>query len=202
MNKKILAIIAIAILGLGIIGSVVLGNKDDSSDTAQNKSTDTSDVAKSDNSKDEDDLGLCDLVETDVIKSSIGSTADNLTGPNNTGVTGLGDGDKGQTCVYPFVSGGSVTNSFYTDLAVYSQETFKLVSDFTANGNITVSGLGDRASFEASESTVINTTEFSLTVVQGTKVYKFVISQPEAEVTISATDAQTALTAIAMSANL
>ena len=76
----------------------------------------------------------------DFIKEALGSAAATMGEQQNTGVSGLGDGDKGQTCVYPFTEGGTVTNSFYVDLASYATQTsFDDVSQF-AGGETTVPG--------------------------------------------------------------
>jgi hypothetical protein len=197
MDKKIVFIIAgVIIVLLGVGGIFLLNQKADTP-----ASTASSDTASSSETTENEDLGLCAAVDTATVKSALGSAAASLSGPDNTGVTSLGDGDKGQTCVYPFAEGGSASNSFYTDLAVYSQESFDQISDFTATSGTAVSGVGDKATFKSGES-LMGATEFTITAVKGTKVYLFVISQPEGAVTFDESSALTALTTIAQSAKL
>lgn len=198
MDKKVIAIIAgiIIVVLLGAGGIFVLNQKNTTADSSTAGTT----TAKADTTK-EDDLGLCSIIDTATVKSALGSAAANLSGPNNSGVTSLGDGDKGQTCVYPLVEGGTVSNSFYTDLAVYSQESFDKIADFTATSGTDVSGVGDKAKFKSSEP-LTGGTEFTITAIKGTKVYLFVISQPKGAVTFDDTSALAALTTIAQSAKL
>ena len=145
---------------------------------------------------------MCNIVEVSTVKSALGAVAANVTAPDNTGVVSLGDGDKGQTCVYPFEAGGNAQNGFYTDLATYSAESFALISDFTATSGTPVSGVGDKAVFEAAGDTGIGTNEYSITAVKGTDVYLFVISEPKDAVTFDEASALEALTTIAQSAKL
>lgn len=208
MDKKIVALLVSVVLVIsGGIAFMQL-SKDGSGDTAvdtsveksEDKESDENDTSSSEISEIED-LGLCDLLEVSTIKSSLGAIADDVSSADNTGVVNLGDGDKGQTCVYPFVPSGNAENSFYVDLAAYTAESFDLVKDFTATSGVQVEGIGDRASFESGE-TGLGSTEFTLTVVVDTKVYLFVISQPTAETAFDEPTAQEALTEIARTANL
>ena len=199
MDKKIALIIGgIVVLVIVGAGAFAFMNKD--SDTT-NSTTTMNETNSSESEANNEDLGLCDIVDVATIKSALGSAADTLTGPNNTGVISLGDGDKGQTCVYPFVEGASASNSFYTDLAQYTEASYDNVADFTATSGETVSGVGDRATFKSSEA-FMNAKEFSITAVKGANVYKFVISQPADAVTFDDASAMAALTAIAQAATL
>ncbi|MBA3758814.1 hypothetical protein H0X10_04285 [Candidatus Saccharibacteria bacterium] len=201
MNKgKITVIAGIVAIVLIAGGALVFGGKDDKAPNSSNPTSDSTSTAPSDSS--EEDLGLCKIIDKDAAKVALGEAAVNLSGPNDTGVTGLGDGDKGQTCVYPFAEGGDVTNSFYTDLAVYSQESFDQISSFTATSGEPVSGVGDKAVYESNDSVATNSKEFTITAIKGTKVYIFAISQPKDAVTFDDATALAALTAIAQSANL
>lgn len=199
MNKKV-TIIIVGIVALVIVGGALFMGKDEKK-TSNTVSNDTTSESSTIEQKQGEDLGLCTAVDIATIKSALGSAADKLSGPNNTGVTSLGDGDKGQTCVYPFAEGGNQSNSFYTDLADYSKESFDKVADITATSGTDVSGVGDRAKFTSSEP-LTGGVEFTITAVKGTKVYLFVISQPKDATTFDASSALTALTTIAQSAKL
>ncbi len=201
MEKNKIAIIAgVVVVILAVGGALVLSGKDDKSSGSSSSNSDKPSSKTADSAK--EDLGLCKLVDKDAAKAALGTAAAKLSGPNDTGVTGLGDGDKGQTCVYPFAEGGDVTNSFYTDLAVYSQKSFDSISKSTATTGKAVSGIGDKAVYESNVLAATNAKEFTITSLKGTKVYKFVISQPKDAVTFDDATASAALTKIAQAAKL
>ena len=199
LSKKLLFIIAM----LAVVATLFTACGGDEKDT-KDATTTTSSTKDSDSSNDsssEDALGLCSLIEKDTVKTAIGTNADNLADPVSTGVQSLGDGDEGSTCIFGFDSDSSVNNSFYIDLAKYSESSFKDISDFTGKSGEDVSGVGDSAKFEANES-LTGTQEYTITAIKGTNVYLFVISQPKDKVSIDEATAKTALTTIAQSASL
>ena len=199
MDKKKLIIVCVTVVAVAmLVIAISVGKKDNSKAVSENPTpSQQNDRAQSD----EKDLGLCKIIAIADIKSALGSAAATLSGPNNTGVTSLGDGDKGQTCVYPFTEGGDVSNSFYTDLAQYSQESFDKVADFTATSGTPVSGVGDKATYAAGQP-LTGSKEFTITAVKGTNVYLFVISQPKDAASFDEASALKALTTIAQSAKL
>lgn len=201
MSKKIILIIGIILIVLIVGGVLIFINNNKSSNVSVNQSTNNTKTNNTIKDTDEEDLGLCNIVSISTIKSELGAAASNLLGPNNTGVTSLGDGDKGQTCVYPFKDGASVSNSFYIDLASYAlQKTFDDVTQYSSDG-ITVNA-GDVAYFTVSEPITSKSTEFTLKVQKDKKVYLFVISQPTDTITFTNDSAQTALTNIALASKL
>lgn len=204
-TKKLIKLFVTLLITLTLL-SACSDDKDkkakDETKTTSTKSIENSESDESsDSSGSEDELGLCDIATEETIKTALGSAASTLDGPNSTGVQSLGDGDKGTTCVYPFEQDGDVSNSFYMDLAQYSQESFDLIKDFTGTSGEDVSGVGDSAKFEASDS-YTGGKEFTITAIQGTNVYLFVIALPEGSSLFDETSAKTALTTIAQSASL
>ncbi len=201
MNKgKIVIIAGLVVIVLIAGGALVLSGDDKKSSNSNSSTSDKTSSKSADSTK--EDLGLCKIIDKDAAKVALGAAAAKLSGPDNTGVTSLGGGDKGQTCVYPFAEGGDVNNSFYTDLAVYSQKSFDDISGFTATSGEPVSGIGDKAVYESKVLAATNSKEFSITSVKGTKVYTFVISQPKDAVTFDDATARAALTTIAQAAKL
>ncbi len=200
MNKKYV-IAGVVVVILIVAGAIVLTKKDSDSST-EKISSNTSEKASSDVKETKDDLGACTIVEAATIKSALGDAAASLGSAQDTGVTSLGDGDKGQTCVYPFAEGATVSNSFYVDIASYaSQATFDDVTQYSSDG-ITVGGVGDVAYFTVSEPITSKSKEFSLNVHKDKKVILFVISQPKDSATFTNDTAQSALTQIAKTAKL
>ena len=200
MSKKqsgftaIEVIIVIAVIGvIGLVGWLVIGRKS----TKNTSTTDTKQVAKDDNKK---DSGSCFGVSKETIKSLLGTPAANLQGPSDTGVVDI---SKGQTCVYPFAAGATVTNSFTIDRGTYAnQANLDASQKYSITEGSSVEGLGDSASYAATDAAISNSRDFVLTVRQDLKIYKFGISQPQDALTYNDASAQRILIQIALAATV
>ena len=190
-------IIVIAVIGvIGLVGWLVIGRKS----TKNSSTTDTKQVAQDDNKK---DSGSCFGVSKEVIMSLLGTPAVNLQGPSDTGASLIGKGDVVQTCVYPFAAGERVTNSFSIDRGTYpSQANLDSSQKYSITGGSSVEGLGDSASYAATDAAISSSRDFVLTVRQDLKIYKFGISQPQDALTYSDASAQRILIQIAQAATL
>ena len=190
-------IIVIAVIGvIGIVGWLVIGRKS----TKNTNTTDTKQVAKDDNNK---DSGSCFGVSKETIKSLLGTPAANLQGPSDTGVVNISKGDVAQTCVYPFAAGATVTNSFTIDRGTYAnQANLDASQKYSITEGSSVEGLGDSASYAATDAAISNSRDFVLTVRQDLKIYKFGISQPQDALTYNDASAQRILIQIAQAATL
>ncbi len=203
MNKKqsgftiVEIIIAIVFIGIiGLVGWFVVGRMN----TKNTSTTDTKQVAKDTNAK---GSGSCFGVTKDTIKSLLGTPAANLEGPSDTGVVDIGKGDVAQTCVYPFTAGAPVTNSFTIDRGTYAnQANLDASQKYNTTAGSSVEGLGDSASYEATDAAISNSRDFVLTVRQDLKIYKFGISQPQDALTYNDASAQRILIQIAQAATL
>ena len=193
----IVIIIVIAVIGvIGLVGWLVIGRKS----TKSTSTTDTKQVAKDDNKK---DSGSCFGVSKETIKSLLGTPAANLQGPSDTGVVDISKGDKAQTCVYPFAAGATVTNSFTIDRGTYAnQANLDASQKYSITEGSSVEGLGDSASYAATDAAISNSRDFVLTVRQDLKIYKFSISQPQDALTYNDASAQRILIQIAQAATL
>lgn len=190
-------IIVLAVIGsIGLVGWLVIGRKS----TKNSRTTDTKQVAKDTNKK---DSGSCFGVSKETIKSLLGTPAANLQGPSDTGAVDIGKGDVAQTCVYPFAAGATATNSFTIDRGTYSSQTNLDASQkYSITAGSSVEGLGDSASYEATDAAISNSRDFVLTVRQDLKIYKFGISQPQDALTYNDASAQRVLIQIAQAATL
>lgn len=199
MKKFIILAIAVVIV-LGAGGALVFSlNKNTESSKAS--ASDDSSTTKSDSNTENEDQGACSMVDVATITSALGSAADTLGNAQDTGVTSLGDGDMGQTCIYPFVADATISNSFYIDIASYAtQATFDDVAQYSSDG--TTVDVGDVAYFTVATPITSNSTEYTLTVHKDKKIIKFVISQPTSTTTFTNDTAQSALTTIGKAAKL
>jgi hypothetical protein len=221
MNKRVLKWI---LLGVGVIlvsaalafASLILFVKDKPNTPQSSLTPDTS-----------KDFGACDLIEKSLIKSTLGEPADDLHGPDNMGLIHLGGPNVSsdtQKCVYSFIGGGTMDNSFHASnglsVEVYihpnqtdSDNTNKL---YMSADKEQIADLGDTAYFEvtSTETTrdgsasdglaqkdTIKNTVYVLTVFSGTRHYVFTLSQPATESSFDHDAALTALKSIAKSAD-
>jgi hypothetical protein len=157
------------------------------------------------------DYGACSLLEKDFIKLTLGSTADNLQGPDDMGRIYLKNGDQSQPCIYSFIVGGTMENSFNASNG-FSVEVYKFKDQASLDtrlavkndSEIVVTGIGESANFVNSASTVASPdaeptdyTKNTLTVYAGLKSYTYSISEPTKSATFTTQTAQTALTTLA-----
>ena len=204
-NLKHFKLIVLA-LSLLLVATMFTACGDNEDKKPESSSTKTS-AAPTDNSEDssssgaEDELGLCDIVSKDTIKSALGTAAPVLEGPESTGVQSLGDGDKGTSCIFPFEKDGTISHSFYLDLAQYSKGSFDDIKDFTATSGQDIENVGDKAKFLASQP-ITGGQEFTITAIKGTNVYLFVSAIPDGPTTFDVLSAKDALTKIAQAATL
>jgi hypothetical protein len=151
--------------------------------------------------------GACDLVSTATIKAALGSPASSLTAGFDTGKASAGNGDLAQTCVYGLhktvtaIDTTMLTDTFYTIVYIYKNEANKTSAAQINDGAVTVSGIGDKASFFTTANPTPNTTDYSLRVDVGLRSFSFAIRQTTSKAAFDATSAQTALTKLAKEVN-
>ena len=206
MSKKAIIISIIAVL---IVAGIVVGGlylfKYKPGDAAYDPTgpAKPGTVLTADTSK---DFNATTLLSKDTVKSALGTAAANLEGPNNLGFVHAKDGGESQTAVYPFVSGGTIDNSYNVTNA-FSFEVYQHTDKASVDALIAVkpstavdiTSLGDKAWFIENKTAGAPTTSYSLLVVSGTKHYTFRISQPANAATFTLDSAKSALTTIASS---
>jgi hypothetical protein len=121
------------------------------------------------------------------------------------------NGDESQACVYSFVTGGTIENSFNanngfsTEIHVFiDQAALDERQAVKSEGQVTVAGIGDSANFVRSVVSIASPdaeptdqTNSVLTVYSGLKSYTYTISQPAVSSTFTEQTAQSALTTLA-----
>lgn len=147
--------------------------------------------------------GTCFGVSKATIKSILGAPAATLQDLSDTKTQDIGKGDTARTCVYTFVAGATVNNSFTMDLGTYAtQANMDASQKYLPTGGESVSGLGDSATYLVTNGSSAQPKDFVLSVHQDLKIYKFAITQPNDTVTYTNATAKAALTQIAQAATL
>lgn len=204
MNKKV---IIISIAGVIVVAGVAVAalsffRQNANQATAPANTTPPLSV---DTSK---DFGACDLVQKDDISFAFGDVAANLQGPDNAGLINALNGET-QLCVYSFVTGGNIENSFnasngvsvevleFKDQALRDDD-LSVLSD--VEGVIAVEGLGESAFHRTIDGEGQTRVRHTLSVYQDLKKYTFTVSEPVDAVTITAASARSALETIARGA--
>ena len=146
------------------------------------------------------DLGIANVVGKRTVTTEVGSLAKSVDDADVSHVLNL-NGNKGQTSTFNFVSQAGTSCSFYVDVLNYkSQAAYDADNVFNGTGDAGMVGQSPARYMPAA--TVGFDREYALLVTKGTKSYKFAITQPQSNITISEVTAQDALKRIAEKANL
>jgi hypothetical protein len=204
MNKKVIIISIIGVVviaGLAVAALVYFRQSSyDPTGQAANDLPLTADLSK--------DFGACTMIEKSLISDTLG--VDSLQGPDNIGLVHQKNDIDSQQCVYSFVDGGNIENSFnasngfsiqvqkHANQASVDDSAAMLVAD---DASITVAGIGDQAAFVVRSGEGSAFTKNTLSVFSGSTRYDFAISQPTDVVTFIASDAQAKLELLARSFN-
>jgi hypothetical protein len=219
MQKKILlisipSIIAVIAVTIGIL--YVLRPPADTASEGQTD-TNTAPIYVVDTSK---DYGACTYLDKSVIKEVLGEAATELQGPDNVGRAGRVQTIEGgpeptvtmdsQTCVYGFVSGGTIENGFnvnngFSVIASQPAEQ-KDYDQLIANYNDDVmfekvEGLGEAAFYRANIGEQYDLASFELVVLDSIMAHTYTINQPAESVSFTAESAKIALQTIATTKN-
>jgi len=219
MQKKILlisipSIIAVIAVTIGIL--YVLRPPADTTPEGQTD-TNTAPIYVVDTSK---DYGACTYLDKSVIKEVLGEPASELQGPDNVGRAGRVQTIEGgpeptvtmdsQTCVYGFISGGTIENGFnvnngFSVIASQPAEQ-KDYDQLIANYNDDVmfekiEGLGEAAFYRANIGEQYDLASFELVVLDSLMAHTYTINQPADAVSFTAESAKTALRTIATTKN-
>ena len=204
MNKKVIifSVIGIIVIALVVVGTLFIFKKPVAKVATVTK---TPTVVKTsvDTSK---DYGACTLLVKSDIRAAIGSLAANLQGPDNLGRVFIGNGDQSQICIYGFVTGGTLDNSFniangFSD-EVYihkDQASVDAAKQAKIDGIQPVVHIGDSATYYTTTDTTFKKTSYVLTVYSKLKHYTYMISVPSTDKTLTSATAEASLKTIAAS---
>ena len=204
MNKKVIIVsIAGVIVVAGVaVAALSLFGQDAKKAAAPSNTTVplTADLSK--------DFGACNLVQKEDISFAFGDVAANLQGPDNAGLINVLNGQT-QLCVYSFVPGGNIENSFnayngvsvevleFKDQALRSDDLSALSA---VEGVIAIEGLGESAFHRTIDGEGQNRVRHMLSLYQDLKKYTFMVSEPADAVTITPASARSALETVARTA--
>lgn len=111
------------------------------------------------------------------------------------------NGNQGQTLTFSFVRADGANSSLYIDKRIYKSAQ-ALRDDHIYTDTLNGGMVKGRNMYFRSAQTIGRYREYHLMVVNGTTVYRFVISQPYDNITISEIEALAILKKLALEANL
>ena len=146
------------------------------------------------------DLGVGSVATKEQVVAVLGKKAKSVGDPQVSKVFNM-NGNRSQTLTFPFVRADGTASELYIDVRLY-KNTQALEGDHlyvaTANAGTVA---GHKAYFKHAQ-TLDDQREYHMIVVNGLKVYRFVVSQPYGNVTISEVAALAAVKRLAAEAQL
>lgn len=146
------------------------------------------------------DLGMIKVVKKSDVEYALSGKSKAVSNASPSRVFNL-DGNRGQTVSYSFRRNDGVPASLYIDLMSFKNQTVLDEANITQNTMQTTDINGHRAYYMHAQ-TLGSGREYRLMVVNGLKVYKFVIVQPLRNITISEVSALSSLKKLAQKAQL
>lgn len=146
------------------------------------------------------DLGVGDVLSKKIVKSELGNKSLSVDDADVSGVFNI-DGNRGQTATFDFLRADGADSGVYVDLMLFKNSS-------SMDGSHILSGTGKAGTIQGHPAyfmraqTLGYDREYRLMVVNGLKVYKFVMTQPHKNVTINEVTAVAALKRMAEKANL
>jgi hypothetical protein len=208
MHKKAIIVIAI-IVGLliitsGVVGAVLVLNKKTSPTTSdQTPATVNGGPEEQEAQTTPDlsvDLGACTVVTHTDVSESLAPTITSVRDAVNRGFGYERNGDKSQSCVYPFSADDNLSNRLTVTVTEFSSATNKSDAEQAIEDFSEVTGIGEKASFmSALGTTDFKQNTYSLFVIKDMKMYLFAIAQPTDSDKFTAASAQSALETLAKS---
>jgi hypothetical protein len=145
-------------------------------------------------------LGMAKVVSKDDVETILGNKAKVVSNVDVSKVFNL-DGTRGQTATYDFVRSDGVKSSLYVDLMFFKNQQTLDDAHVTAD-TLKAGTINGYSAYYMHALTLGKDREYRLLVVNGLKVYKFVIAQPHRNVQISEVSALAALKKLAAKAHL
>lgn len=141
------------------------------------------------------DLGVGKVVSKKLVADKLGDKALAVGNPQVTNVFNW-NGNRGQTVTYDFVRADGVAASVYIDVMVF-KDSVTMDSQNILRATKRTSDINGYPAYFMHAQTLGLEREYRLMVVDGLKVYKFVMTQPNRNITISEVSALAALKQIA-----
>lgn len=145
-------------------------------------------------------LGVGKVVTKAEVTSELGNKAKSVDDAVISSVFNI-DGTRGQTATYPFTRTDGTKVSLYVDVMLF-KNTAALNSANVYNNTLKAGKVNGRDVYYMHALTIGKDREYRLLVVNGLKVYKFVVSQPLSNITISEVSALAVLKKLVAKAEL
>lgn len=150
--------------------------------------------------EDDANLGVSSVVSKGQVVSALGGLAKSVANSETAKVFNL-DGNRGQTLTFPFVRSDGVKASLYIDMRIYKNQQ-ALSDDHIYVSTLKAGTIKDHPVYYRHAQTLGGDREYHLMVIDGVKVYRFVVAQPDDNITISEVAALAALRKLASDAKL
>jgi hypothetical protein len=207
MHKKAIIVIAI-IVGLlivtsGVVGAILVLNKKTDSNTGVIPGTVNGSPEEQESQTTPDlsvDLGACTVVSQADVSGAVSPQIATVRDAVNRGFGYEKNGDKSQSCVYPFSADSNLTNRLTITVTAFNNETNKNNSISDLNDFTAVQGIGEKAAFTSeTDETSLQQNTYSLFFINDMTLYRFTIAQPIDGDKFTAATAQSALETLAKS---
>lgn len=146
------------------------------------------------------DLGVRSVMTKSDVTTALGGKAKSIGEAQVSKVFNF-NGDRSQTLTFPFVRSDGVGADIYVDLKLY-KNTQSLDDDHIYNLTAKAGSVKGYQAYYRVAQTIGKEREYHIMVVNGLRVYRFVVSQPATNVTISEIDAAALLKSLAAESKL
>jgi hypothetical protein len=147
------------------------------------------------------EIGACSLLSRDQIREALGAAAKDIQAGEVAGTVSP-SGVRHESCIYPLDTAGTTTHAVVLELVSYPDEASRASVDpwETMMSPTEVTGLWGEARYATN--LLSQSTERVLAVAEGTKVWRFVISQPKESSTWGVSEGLAVLRTLAEMANI
>lgn len=146
------------------------------------------------------DIGVARAVTKSEVVAALGNKAKSVSDVDVTKVINIG-GNRGQTATYPFVRTDNTKVNLYIDVMMFKNIT-SLEDANVYRATLDAGKINGRQAYYLHAQTIGSDREYRLMIVNGLKVYKFVMVQPYRSITINEVAALAVLKRLAAKAEL
>jgi len=146
------------------------------------------------------DLGVKAVATKEEVVAALGSKAKSVDDPEASKVFNF-NGDRSQTLTFPFVRSDGESAELYIDLKLY-KNTKSLDDDHIYALTAKAGSVKGYPAYYKLAQTIDSHREYHVMIVNGLRLYRFVIAQPVSRVTISEIDAAALLKSLAAESKL
>jgi len=145
-------------------------------------------------------LGIASVTTRDAVAKALDAKAKSVKDASISTVFNI-NGDRGQTVTYDFTKPNGKNASIYIDLMVF-KSTLSLDDAKIYTATAKTDPIKNLPAYYMHAQTIGSDREYRLMIVNGVKVYKFVLTQPLREITINEVSALATLKKLAADSNL